>query len=169
MRRIQLVTMVVASLALWPSRCLADVVWPALVLSGYLLSAPVIVVGLAVEVACLRFLLAMSWRRSVVAGVTMNLVSCVLGILLVPLVGLVWEVVPGLVLYKVLNIGTFNPGTWLATFVMAAATNALVEAATLRFAFGIAFSRRVLAILTVANCASISVAVYFMWLHPPEF
>jgi hypothetical protein len=146
-----------------------DLVWPALVVSGYLLSAPVILVGLGIEIACLRLLLAMPWRRALVAGVAMNLVSCLLGVILIPLAGVLWEVFPGLVLYDVFHIGTFNPGTWTATFFMAVAINALLEASTLRFAFGVPFSRRTFGILAVANCASVSVAFVSLWLYPSPY
>jgi hypothetical protein len=166
MRRTPAVLITVA-LALCPSVASADVIWPALIFVGHLLSVPAIGIGLAVEILCLRRLLKMSWRTSLLAGVAMNLVSCALGVVLIPLVGIVWEVFPGLILYYGFNIGTFNPGTWAATFLLAAVVNALVEAITLRFLFGIAFSRRVLIILALANCASVAVACFTLWLEPP--
>ena len=166
-RRRAVAVAVIAAFA--PSLCSADVVWPALVLSGYLLSLPAIAIGLGVEIACLALLLQMPWRTAVAAGVTMNVASSVLGVVLVPPSGLVWEVGPGLALYQIWRVGTFNPGTWAATFVLAALVNAVVEAVVLRAGFRVPFSRRVFRVLALANCASVSVAGVAMWLRPPEY
>lgn len=168
-RRADAAGFVTLAAALWPRVSSADVIWPALIVTTRLLSVPAIAIGLVVEIACLRLALELPWRRSLVAGVTMNAASCVLGAFLVPLAGVVWEVFPGLVLYRFFNIGTFNPGTWTATFVLAVLVNALVEAIVLRAAFGIAFRRRVFAVLSLANCASVAVAYLSLWWRAPEY
>jgi hypothetical protein len=148
---------------------LANVVWPALAVGGRLLTVPAIAVGLALEISALHYFLRIPWRRSLIAGLTMNVASTVLGIVLVPLSGIAWEFFPGSILYKIFSVGTFNPGTWAATFVLAALTNALVEAAVLRFAFHFDFTRRLFGILAAANCASVAAAYVSIWLDPPAF
>ena len=71
----------------------------------------------------------MSWKKAAVVDVVMNAVSTGAGIVLISALGFAWEFFPGLVLYKVFNVGTFNPGTWAATFVMAVlATTAIMMA-----------------------------------------
>ncbi len=39
----------------------------------------------------------------------MNTVSAGVGIIVIPVLGLVWEIFPGIALYKFFNIGTLNP------------------------------------------------------------
>jgi hypothetical protein len=150
----------------WPGAAQADMVWPALIVTERLFAFPPIAVGLAVEVVALRIWMEMSWRRAAVAGFAMNAASVLLGLLLVPSSGLLWEVFPGIPLFKLFNIGTFNPGTWVATFVLATLTNAAVEAVVLRWAFGILFSKRLFAVLAAANSASVAVAYASLWLRP---
>lgn len=115
-----------------PSVAFADLVWPALILEVRLLGWPSILAGLLVEGAVLVRGFGMPVRRAAIASLAMNGASSVLGIVLVPLVGTIWEVFPGLVLYKVFGIGTCNPGTWVATFVLAVFANTIVELAVLR-------------------------------------
>jgi hypothetical protein len=43
--------------------------------------------------------------------------SSLLGWALIPLAGVAWEIFPSIPLYKLLDIGTFNPGTWAATII----------------------------------------------------
>jgi hypothetical protein len=147
---------------------LADMVWPALVLEQRLISVVPISVGLVVEWLALRFGFGLSWKRAALVDIVMNLASTVAGIPLIPLLGLAWEVFPGLVLYKVFNIGTFNPGTWAATFLIATLATVAVEAAVVRWGFKIALSRYRFGILCAANAASVAIAFGSLWLHPPR-
>ena len=98
----------------------ADMVWPALVLEQRIVSVIPITAGLLVEWMVLRFGgFGLSWRKAAIVDVVMNAVSTLAGIVVMPVLGLMWELFPGSVLYKLFDIGTFNPGTWAATFVMA--------------------------------------------------
>ena len=90
------------------------------------------------------------------------------GIPLIPLLGLAWEFFPGTVLYKVLNIGTFNPGTWVATFLLATIATSMLEAAVVKWAFKIAMNKRRLGVLCLANSLSVGIAFASLWLHPPN-
>jgi hypothetical protein len=148
---------------------LADMVWPALVLEQRLISVIPITVGLLIEWLALRLGgFGLTWKRAAVVDVVMNLVSTVAGIPLIPLLGLAWEAFPGQVLYKHFNIGTFNPGTWVATFVMATLATTGVEAAVVRWGFKIALGWRRLGVLGLANSLSIAVAFISLWVRPPH-
>ena len=149
---------------------LADVVWPALMLEQRLVSAIPIGVGLIAELLTLRFGgFGLSWKKAVLVDVVMNAVSTAAGIPVIPLLGLAWEVFPGSILYKHFNIGTFNPGSWTATFVMATAATTGIEAAVVRWGFKIALGRRRLAILGLANSVSVAIAFASLWLRPPRW
>ena len=148
---------------------LADMVWPALVLEQRLISVIPIIVGLLTEWLVLRLGgFGLSWKRAAVVDIVMNLVSTVAGIPLIPLLGLAWEVFPGHVLYKFFNIGTFNPGTWAATFIMATFATTGVEAAVVRWGFRIALGWRRFGVLGLANSLSIAIAFISLWLRPPH-
>src|SRR4029078_4473643 len=102
---------------------IADVVWPALFLEMRLLAWWAIAAGLIVELFFVRWLTAFGWGKSIVADIAMNAASSLLGVVLIPLAGVAWEFFPGVLIYKFLKIGTFNPGTWAATFLMAVFIN----------------------------------------------
>jgi uncharacterized membrane protein SirB2 len=88
----------------------------------------------------------------------MNAASSLLGVFLIPLAGGAWEFFPGIMLYKVFNIGTFNPGTWLATFLFAVFINSALETAVLRYAFKQKPFKRFFWWLALANTISVGIA-----------
>ena len=144
-------------------------VWPALILEQRLLSAIPITAGLLTEWLALRFGgFGLSWRRAAVVDIVMNLVSTATGVPLIPLLGLAWEIFPGQVMFKFFNIGTFNPGTWVATFVMATLATTAVEAAVVKWGFKIGLGWRRFGILGLANSLSIAIAFVSLWLRPPR-
>jgi hypothetical protein len=153
-----------------PQAVLADMVWPALVLEQRLISAIPITVGLITEWLALRFGgFGLSWKKAAVVDLVMNAVSTVAGILLIPLLGLAWEVFPGQVLYKFFNIGTFNPGAWVATFILATIATTGIEAAVVRWGFKLALDKWRLGVLCLANSVSVGIAFGSLWLRPPRW
>ena len=148
---------------------LGDVVWPALVLEQRILSAVPISAGLIVEWFALWVGgFGLSWRKAAVVDIVMNAVSTVVGIVLTPAIGLVWEFFPGTLLFKLFNIGTFNPGTWVATFLIAVLVTTAIEAVVVRWGFKVLLGRRRILILCAANSVSVSIAFASLWMHPPK-
>jgi len=145
----------------------ADVVWPALVLEQRLVSVVPIAAGLVVEWLALWFGgFGLSWKRAAVVDIVMNAVSSVLGMVLIPALGFVWEVFPGAMLYKIFSVGTFNPGTWAATFVIAVFATTAIEAAVVQWGFKVPLGRRRFWILCAANCVSVGIAFASLWIRP---
>ncbi|WP_341632953.1 hypothetical protein [Sphingomonas agri] len=155
----------ITALAL-PSAAHADVVWPALFVERKLLSIPVIALGLLVEALVLRFCFAMSWKRSLTASLAVNAISTILGILLIPLAGIVWEIFPGIILYKSFNMGTFNPITWSATFILALAITTSIEVVCLRRFFGVPGGKRTWLWWTLANAVTVGLAFAGLVVEP---
>jgi hypothetical protein len=141
-------------------------VWPALLLEQKLLSVPVIASGLLVEALVLRFWFAMNWKRAFTASVVVNAISTVLGVLLIPLAGVGWEIFPGLVLYKVLDVGTFNPFTWSATYLLALGINTSIEVICLRRLFGVVAGNRTWLWWTLANAVTVGLAIVSLAIQP---
>lgn len=144
-------------------------VWPALILEQRILSVVPIGVGLIIEWLALSLGgFDLSWRRAAVVDLVMNTVSTAVGVVLTPALGFAWEIFPGSLLYKAFHVGTFNPGTWAATFVIAALATTLIEAAVMKWGFKIRIDRRRFLVLCAANSASIALAFSSLWIRPPR-
>jgi hypothetical protein len=147
-----------ASVALIPTVAHADLVWPALFIEPRLLSVPIVVVGLLIEASVLRFGFQMRWPRAIFASVVVNSISAALGAILIPLAGVAWEFFPGALIDRALNVGTFNPLTWSATFFLAVAVTTGVEVVCLRAIFKVPWTPRTWGLWLIANAASVSLA-----------
>jgi hypothetical protein len=129
-----------------------------------------ILAGLGAEWLALCFGgFGLSWKKALVVDVVMNSVSSGIGIVLIPLLGIAWEFIPGLLIQKVFHVGTFNPITWVGTFIISVGATTAVEAAVVRWGFKIALGQRRFWILFGANAVSVGFAFASLWLHPPQF
>ena len=117
----------VCALASYPVMVQANVVWPALYLETRLFSWWAISTGLFIEYFFVLRLLQATPKQAAIATLVANTASAILGILLIPLAGLLWEIFPGIILSHLLNMGTFNPVTWVATFILACMVNVAIE------------------------------------------
>lgn len=134
-----------------------------------LLSIGPIAAGLVIEwVALWLGGFGLSWRKAAFIDVAMNGVSTIAGIVLIPLLGFAWEIFPGTLIYPIFHVGTFNAGTWLATFVMAVLVTTVIEYATVRWAFRVTVDRRRFAVLLAGNAASVAIAFVSLWKNPPR-
>lgn len=158
----------ISVVCLWSVPAYADVIWPALFLEGRLLTIPVIAAGLFIEWLFLVFGLGLTAKKAAVVDVVMNAVSTLVGMLAIPLAGLVWEFFPGLLMFKMLNIGTFNPLTWAFTYVAAVAITACIEVIVAKRIFKLIKSRRELLVVLAANAASVGVAFASLFVFPPR-
>lgn len=148
---------------------LANVIWPAAFLESRLLSLWIISAGLLIEYFFVRSVTPLGAWRSALADVAMNTASTLLGIILIPLAGIAWEFFPGLLLYKWFNLGTFNPGTWGATFCMAVLINAVLEMAVLRIGFHQTFGKGLFGWLCLANAFSVGLALASLLIYPMRY
>jgi len=147
----------------------ADMVWPAVVLEQHLLSVIPITAGLVIEWLALWLGgFDLSWKKAAVVDIVMNTVSTTGGMILLPMLGLLWEIFPGVLLYKVFGLSTFNPGSWAATFAMAVFATAAIEAAVVNWGFKIQLDRRRFWILCGANSLSVAIAFASLWIHPTK-
>lgn len=155
---------------LWnPSCANADLVWPAAVLVGRMLSWWAIVIGLVVEYLFIRYFTNLPISRAVTVAFVINMVSALAGSFLIPLLGIAWEFVPGQLLYKVFHIGTFNPLTWLFTVAMAAVVNTVIEMKVmLRLEPSLA-GYRLFWWLFVANAISVALCMASFLVEPMSF
>lgn len=159
---------IAASLLFIPITAMADVVWPALFLESRLFSWWAIGVGLLAEYIFIRWLFQQSIQRSLLATVAANVVSTLAGVLLIPIAGLLWEIIPGSIYNSLLKWGTFNPVTWGATFILACLINTAIEALVYKNGFKFPFNRRAFFWIFIANAVSVGVAFVTLFISPVE-
>jgi hypothetical protein len=146
----------------------ADMVWPALVLEQRLVSVLPITVGLMVEWLALWLGgFGLSWKKAAVVDVVMNTVSTAAGSVVIPLLGFIYEFFPGSIIYAIFHVGTFNRGTWAATFFLAVLATTSIEFGTLKWVFKLQTNWRRYGVLLAANTVSVAVAFVSLWTHPP--
>ena len=100
--------------------------------------------------------------------VVMNIVSTTVGILGIPLSGLLWELIASITIQPIFNWGTFNPVTWLISCVLAASLNTVLEVATLRLLFKISWTKKLFWWLAVANFITVGMAIISIMIFPPK-
>jgi hypothetical protein len=146
----------------------ADIIWPAIYLVSRMVTWWSISLGLIVEYLFVRKLTQFGVVKSIIVDLSMNAASCLLGTILILILGIGWEFFPGIVLYKVFNISTFNPGTWTANFFMAVFVNALLENFVINKGFKKKLGWRGFWWLSLANGASVGIALISLSLFPLE-
>lgn len=149
-----------------PALAHADVVWPALYLETRLFSWWAISIGLIAEVIFVKWLFAIPMKKAAIVTTVANVASSVSGILLIPLAGIVWEIVSGFLYMKALNWGTFNPITWAATFVLACLVNTAIESLVYHRGYKFSIKRHEFGWIFIANAVSVAVALGSLFVFP---
>lgn len=145
-----------------PTIAMANVVWPALYLVGGFYTWWVIAIGLAIEFIAIQRLFALNPSRAALVDVTANAVSALLGVVLIPLAGIIYEFFPGSLVNWAFSWGTFNPIAWVATVLLGAAVNLFVEGQVMKRIFSITLSKRTQLVLYVTNLITVTMALYPM-------
>ena len=141
-------------------------IWPAAIVGARLRSVVPITAGLAIEWLALWLGFGLSWKKAFVVDVVMNFVSAAVGAFAIPLLGLLWEVGPGSVIYKLFSIAMLNPISWSATFAIAVLTSTAIEAAVVKIGFKISLSAGRVCVLLAANSVSVAFAFVSIWNTP---
>ena len=141
----------------------ADVIWPALYITKGMLSLKVIILGLIIETLFVKIFTKTDWKKSCLVSVLMNLITSLLGIILIPLFGLLSELVFDFVFhsYDKFGIGTFHWSHWLVSYIMVIILNTLIEAFVIKKALKLNY-KNILWWLFIAN--AISVLICFLML-----
>lgn len=162
---------------LLPAIAHADIIWPSLYVEQGILTWWVILLGLLLEVPLFKLATGAPWVRAAIITVIANTVSTLLGLVLIPISGLGWELSAGQVVNTVLHVGTFNWVTWVASFALAIGINTCIEGFVLTRLRATLPSdqhvrrgtplKRTWPWLALANVLSVGlavVAVYFQWI-----
>lgn len=157
-----------AALFLAPCSAIADVVWPALFLETRMFTWWTIGGGLLLEFFVVWWLFRLNALKAAIATFVANAASALLGVPLVPIAGVIWEIFPGSIYMKLLGWGTFNPVTWVATFLFTCLINTVIEAAVYKRIFKFEVRRRQFAWLFVANALSVGLAFGSLFVLPVQ-
>ncbi len=155
-------------LLLLASFAYADVVWPALYLEIRLLSFFPIIAGLIVEYFFTLYFLEKNPIKAFIATFLANLISVLLGILLIPLSGIIWGIFPGIILNGLFDISNFSPIDWIGTFILAVLVNVALEGFFYKKFFKLkTFLKTKLSLwLFLANSISVGIAMTSLYLNP---
>ena len=136
----------------------ADVVWPALFLSGRLADWWCIAASLLIEAAALWWFL--HWRplKSLAASAVMNAASAFCGTFLLPVAGIRWEMIADRTYNAWFGWGTFNPVTEVATWFIAVVLCTIIETFILWLVFCAPWTRRLIIVVLCANAVTVALA-----------
>ena len=140
------------------SPILADVVWPALLLTDGLTAWWCIAISILIEAAALwRFA---QWRpvKALIASAVMNAVSAFCGTLLLPVAGLRWEVTGGHTFNAWFGWGTFSVANEAATWLIAVIVCTVIESFVLWLVFCAPWTRRLTLVVLSANAVTVLLA-----------
>ncbi len=158
------------ALCFLPTVAYANVVWPALYLETRLFSWWAISIGLLIEFVVIKWLFSLTQKKAVIATISANAASSIAGTVLIPLAGIAWELFPGSVINWAFSWGTFNPVTWVATFLLGCLVNGVLEGAVYKkwFAPEFRFKSKAFLWLLAANSLSVDAAFVSFWVKPVQ-
>jgi hypothetical protein len=153
-------------LLVFPSLAFANVVWPGLILAQRM-ALWAIPAGLIIETIILNFVMKKPLAKAFGIVLVVNIFSTVIGALGTAIGGLAWEASVGIAFYRVLNIGTFNPATWIFTVGIAAYLSYFFECKALKWFFKISLEKKEKRLFLVANIVSTLVAFASIFIVSP--
>ena len=143
------------SFVLMPVSVSANMVWPSLYIAEGMRSWYVILIGIIIELLFVKCLLKESYLKSVFITFIMNLTSTVLGVVAIPLSGIIGEF-----LMIPFGTSTFHPTHWIMSYIFAILSNVFVEGLTIKTIFKYSF-KKIFWWLFVANAISVTICILF--------
>jgi len=158
------------TLLLLPSITYANVVWPALYLETRLFSWWAILCGLLVKFFFVLKLLTPEPKQAAIHVTVANTASAISGIVLIPVLGLGYEFFLGQFINDLLDTGTFNPFTWIVTFLVACTVNVVIEGLVYKHTFKLnfLFKSKMFLWFMLANSISVGVALVSIFIYPVQ-
>ena len=146
-------------LVVLPSLAEANVIWPAALLTGRLLTWWVIAASVAIETVFVWRAFRLPVLKAFLATLAANAASAAIGLFAVPFLGLLFEVsLQGSGIAVKIDWNAFSLAGWIATFIIAVAFNEAIELAVYRYGFRLALDRRVVLLICLANVITVGLA-----------
>ena len=169
LRRFILAACGLALFAQWPVMAHANVIWPAAILESRILTWWAILAGLIVEFFFLFGVTDLRWK-SLPVTLLMNFVSTALGVILIPLSGLMLTIFTGLIVSDIPRGGILarscNIIFGALSVALAAAVNAHIEHPVVRVFTKTMAKRELFYWLWAANLVSVALAAASLIIWP---
>jgi hypothetical protein len=158
------------ALAGLPSAAMANVIFPALIVTGRMLAWWVIVVSLVIELLFVKAAFRLSTTNAAFATLGANGLSAALGLFAIPYLGMFFEF--GLYHAGIADrVGwdTFGLAAWIVAFLLAVAFNLAIEIPVYRFGYGLKVWRREFLLIALANAITAGLACASLAFIPYEY
>lgn len=117
-----------------PFAASANMIWPTVYIVGQYYSWYVILAGLLIETIAARIFLKTSWIRSFGIMLATNVISALVGVVLIPLSGILVEL-----LTLPFGGGTFQLSHWILDYLCVILANTCIEGLALKLIFKYSF------------------------------
>ena len=139
-KRLSFVTALI--MTLFPTVASANIVWPSIYIAEGMRSFQVIFLGLLIETIFVKIFEKQTWLRAVIITVIMNLVSTLLGIILIPVIGFIATLILGYLSEFLPALGnTFDTPLWIFSYILTVFINVFVEGYTTQYTAKIPFKK----------------------------
>lgn len=148
------VTLTILSL-LVPIVAYANMIWPSIYIVKQYYVWYVILAGLLIEILAAHLFLKTNWGRSIFIMFVANAISAILGLLLIPVSGIVVEL-----LTIPFGGGTFELSHWILDYLCAVLANTIVEGLSIKWIFKLSFKSNFIWLLC-SNLISVILCIIF--------
>ena len=152
----------IALALLWvllPTAALANVIFPALILTERLFSWWIIAATILIEAGCVMLAFHITAKNALFASLAANALSAIVGVWTLPYVGLYIEA-------AINNAGlttemgwAFSPEDWAVAFLLALLMNLVIELAVYRFGYRLKVGAREGGLIAAANAITVLLAL----------
>lgn len=141
-------------LILIPISAKANMIWPSIFIVQQYYTWYVIVIGLVIEFFAVKIFLKSTWSKSAVIAISMNAISALVGLLLIPVSGIIVELIT-----LPFGGGTFQLTHWIFDYIAAVFCNVLIEGLALKWIFKYSFKQNFWWLLG-ANAISVLICAF---------
>ena len=162
MNKKQLMFYLISGIILATAPVQADIIWPSIYIAKGMLSIKVILTGLIVELLFVKYCTRINWINASITTILMNLITCILGVALIPFSGLGVELVFDLVFhaYDKFGIGSFHWSHWLVSYLLIIFINTFIECLYIKLTLKLCY-RKTFWWMLVANGISVFLCFLF--------
>jgi hypothetical protein len=108
----------------------ANVIWPSIYILEGMMTWWIIAAGIIIEFIFIKIFTKDSYKKSIIMDITINAISTLVGIIAIPLSGLLIELIS-----IPFNTGTFDISHWIIDFLFAVLCNTAIESLALKLIF----------------------------------
>lgn len=160
MKPLSLKFILILLLILIPFSARANMVWPSIFIVQQYYTWYVILIGLIVEFFAVKIFLKVGWGKAAIIDVSMNAISALIGVLLIPASGIFVEF-----LTVPFGATTFHLSHWILDYVAAVLSNVVIEGLALKWIFKYPFKKNFLWLLganaiSVIICTAVPMPTY---------